>query len=806
MSEEKTRRDISRRGFLKTTAAVVGAAAMGGTLAGCGKEGVAASGNNEHFVVNNCRGNCVSVCRLKCKVRDGYLVQTEMQEQVLPVYNRVCSKGLSHPQRTYSDQRVKYPLRRVGERGSDQWERISWEDAISEITTKWKQYQEESGSPSIVFSSATGCLSTSPNVYQHLQSMMGASKTSISYDAAGIEEGIKVVGSGLSMSASWHADMRNAKTILMPGSNAAISMVQSFHFALEAKDAGATLIHIDPNYTITSEKCSVHIPIVPGTDCAMFMGLTNYVIQQGWADESFLKAHTNAPYLVNKATGFFVRAGELYATTEEEASVACVWDAAAGKAVPATSATDTALEGEYTIGDIEAITAYELLKERLSEWTLEKTSEICGIPVEKLEWIADQYVHHGPSCVFTGYGLDHYNGGHMTYRAMFTFTGVCGQWGQSGMGIVGASTSNSSLSNARMVAKDVPQGKNLAVAKLYEIAERGTFNEQPFPIRSMFIWMHNYVPNVADRQRAIRFLNSVDLVVVADFNMCETARYADIVLPVAGWYEIEEVGHGGTAPFVNYLEKAIDPLYESKSDFEIYKLLCEGMGLGDQAFVDLDDFWSGYFESPVMTGLGITLERLKEEKSIYLGTDPDGFDPYAPEGKFNTRDGRMGIYQEAHFRIFGEQDFEVVDPDRNRLVTWMPPNEVMPDNPLREKYPLVYMSFRNRYRTHTQFWDCAWLKEIAPEPTLWLNPDDAAARGIQGGDYVRAYNDRGFVVLRAEINNGVMPGVVVYPKGWQEGEHKAGHISDLTSSYFIPEMYNCYYFDNLCEVEKYQEA
>ena len=109
-----------------------------------------------------------------------------MGEQAQPAFNRICPKGLSHAQRTYSSKRIQYPMRQVGGKGSGEWERISWDEAIEEITSKWKQYQSESGNASVVFSTATGVLSVNKDIYGYLQKLMGGSSTAICYDGAGL--------------------------------------------------------------------------------------------------------------------------------------------------------------------------------------------------------------------------------------------------------------------------------------------------------------------------------------------------------------------------------------------------------------------------------------------------------------------------------------------------------------------------------------------------------------------------------------------------------------------------------------------
>ena len=204
MSGSETKRSsLTLRRFLKAVGGAAGAmgfAASSSALAGCSsksEESLASTGNNDQIFYGTCRGNCAGGCALKIKVRDGFVVQTEMGEQAQSAFNRICPKGLSHAQRTYSPQRIRYPMRQSGGKGSGVWERISWDEAIEEITSKWKQYQAESGNSSIVFSTATGVLSVNKDIYGYLQKLMGGSSTAICYDGAGLSILQKMIGYGL---------------------------------------------------------------------------------------------------------------------------------------------------------------------------------------------------------------------------------------------------------------------------------------------------------------------------------------------------------------------------------------------------------------------------------------------------------------------------------------------------------------------------------------------------------------------------------------------------------------------------------
>ena len=157
-----------------------------------------------------------------------------------------------------------------------------------------------------------------------------------------------------------------------------------------------------------------------------------------------------------------------------------------------------------------------------------------------------------------GFGIDHYNGGHKTYQAIITFLAVTGQFGTSGSGLSGVSSgSNVYFSNPNLSVANAQTGPVVGTVKLASVKEQGAIGDIPLDIRSIFFYGHNYISNVTERLKAIECLKSIDLVVVADIAMNDTTEYADIVLPVCGWMETQDIYSGGPVPIMKLQERAI---------------------------------------------------------------------------------------------------------------------------------------------------------------------------------------------------------------------------------------------------------
>ncbi|WP_165252962.1 molybdopterin-dependent oxidoreductase [Adlercreutzia sp. ZJ304] len=817
---------LTRRSFLKTTAVTAGMAAVVGASATNTLQAFAETKQNnaavdEEIYFGQCRGNCMGGCRLKIRKRDGNIANVDMAEFPIPEYNRICSKGISHPQRVYNSERVKYPMRRVAgtARGEGVWERISWEEAIDDITSKWKELQEKYGKNCIVISQGTGSQGKiGYGGYNYLARLTGASTTNGNFDGAGLGMSVKVVGMTPYLAGNTHINDMDAKTVLLWGCNPAEANVVDFKFVMEAHDRGAKLIHVDPVYSITSSKCDQFVPIKPGTDTAFFLSLIKVCADNDWIDRDFLIKNTVAPYLV-KENGKYLRMSDLgVAPTEGPISTTTgkptmidpivVWDADSQTQSVAGQSVNPAIEGTYDINGFKVSPAYQLLVDTVQEWTPEKAETVCDIPADTIVEIADRVANMGPTTLWCGFGVDHYAGGHKGYHAALALFAITGNYGKKGAGMSGTIPCQLSyaVNNPKIATvKGVTPGPSIPNVKLTKVFDTKKLGDVPVDMHSFLLAKSNALANITNRLDTLRMYNGMDLVVVADHEMTDTARHADYVLPTAGWFEYEDIVMGNQTPFINIQEKAIEPLYESKPDYEIAQLLAKGMGF-DMPWTAAE-FLDDHFDNKLAQMYGFTMDRLRKEK-VFV-TAEGGLEIQGAGGKYTTPTGKFEFYLEDVSRSIaweGADDGDVFDESLEHLPHFEPPMEAWEENPLFAKYPLIFTSIRNRFRTHTQFYSCDWMRELRPEATIRLSPQDAAARDIKTGDMVRAYNDRGEMVARAEINNGIRAGMVVYPKGFQAFEHVKGCSSDLTSNHVHPAFYNNYYFDALCEVEKYEGA
>ncbi|MEG1831537.1 MAG: molybdopterin-dependent oxidoreductase [Raoultibacter sp.] len=794
---------IDRRSFLKGSAAAAVAAGLGSNLTGS----ELAFANEKQPLPKEetinpgvCRGGCGAGCQMNVHVRDGKIVKTSRRQQSDPDVTRVCNRGLSHALRVYAEDRLKYPMKRVGERGEGKWEQISWEEALSTITDKWKEVAKEYGPGSNAFLCAGGNISPDNQHGKRLCSAMGATMIDPACDRVFYAAFPPIVGGYKGAGGSGRGDVKNAKHVFIWGYNPSEADSQTYHYSLRAKvEHGAKMIVIDPTFTIAASKADLFVPLRPGTDGALALAMANVLVNKGLAKEDFMKSDTVAPCLVRSDNGKYLRLSDLGRATAKTPEDKCVVRAEDGTLGALGEISNPVIHGTFTIEGQSVTAAYDLLLERVMEWTPERASKICDVPVETIEKLA-YMAQDGHNSINMGLGLDHLTNGMATFSSVLAMCMIAGQFGHPGnsakgtwRGEIGIGWMPYGLANP----KGAPGSTLMYAPALLKCMESKKYGKTDINVKTLYIWDHNLFGTQVGGNKWREFLEDVELLVVADVVSTSTTNYADIILPACHYFECESAS-GDDTRYVLYNAKSSEPLYESKSDFEIFKQLFERMDLNEYNFKDLDDLFNTIFDNPIAKKIDLTWDRLKKEGSI-LTFEPDER-VTGSEGTYGTPTGRLQFYQES---IPLDTDYgQKVDFMKERLPYWEPPMEAWHENELAEKYPLVFTSERSKYKVHTQYTRVPWMLEFEDEPYLAVNPADCEARGIVDGDYIRLFNDRGTCTLRVRFNNGIRPGMVVIEHGWDQDQFVDGFYCDLLGYNVTPVVANSYYFDALVQIEK----
>lgn len=812
---------LSRRSFLKGSLAASALAAGGSAyLTGCAPKNVADNAEemaetgtpvevNEEIYSGVCRCNCYGGCHLNVHVRDGKIVRTSARELPEKAWTRICAKGLSHVYRVYDPNRAKYPMRRVGERGSGEWEQISWDEALSEMAEKFTQYAEEFGPESIGFCGGAGNDAFLNNMGR-FQNAIGASTVATPLDMAPFFSMNQVVGLSMNFHGNEMTDLKNAKTIVIWGSNPAVSQIQGMHFISEAHEAGAKLICIDPVYTATASKCDQWIPIAPGTDGLLAIALMNIILEKGWEDAEFIKSSTVAPFLVKASDGAYLRLSDLgRAEAGSEADAIVVTDGAGTFDVPEAIA-DPVVTGAFDVNGEKVTCAWDLLIERISGYSVDEACRLTDISREVMEGLAEDIAVNKPASMYILLGIDHYQNGFYSIFDMGCITALTGNIGKPGAfcGIsegvyymYGYQNPNAQLGS--MFEGAQPSAVSVPVFAMQEALDSGTWLGNPYTLKALWICKRNVLGNLCDRQSMLKWMEQVPFIVVSEVTMNEQARYADLFLPVCHWFEYEDVG--ATYPqnvFVEYSEKVIDPLYESKSDFDIVKELAGKMGLADKFDFTPADYLREYFDSEACNALGLTYDNLVEKKAVRALPGSEEHPFIHGEDGIPTETGRVQFYVEPANRAPSMALESTPDLSRFGLPYWEAPGEVVVGGTGDEKYPYQVLSDHQRLRTHSQWINVPPMRELDPEPTVKLHPETAEAHGIAEGDYVRILNDHGQVVVKGHLSEGVRPGILLCSRGWEDADFVEGHLQDVLSDEVSDICVTQAFFDTAATIEK----
>lgn len=821
---EQTTHGFTRRSFIKGAAALTAA----GALVGCSPKtenleetDAKKEAPETQMFAGYCAGNCGGGCWLNVHVRDDQVVRTTARDMPDTAYNRICSKGATHVGRIYSAKRVLYPMKRVGERGSGEFERISWDEAIKTICDNWKSITDQYGPAAFGIEWGSGNYSLANGTcnglssYQLLMNITGATEMPLNVDA-GVGFGTQHAHGGMSTS-NGLGDRINAKTQVMWGCNPPNALPQIMHFLMEAKENGTRYIVIDPLYDTNASKADWWLPIKAATDGALALGVLNVLFSKGWIEEDVIKNKTNCPFLV-KEDGTFLRMSDLgVEPTEGEVNPLtgkptvvdpiALWDKTADAAVPYTEASDPAYTDVADVDGIKVRTAYDIFMESINQYPPETASEICGLGVADIEELARVYHEDGPVSTEMMQGMNHYRNAHYATWPMVLISMLTGNTGAKGASYGQTEeylTQLSFCNRAALMPKDAQgnpcKGSSRTVQDPYllEATESG-YKGDGIPLKGAYLHGCNPCSTFAEHDNTTKWMDNLDFMVCADSYMTETMKYADIILPSAHWFEKEDLGFlFATHPYVCWNDKAIEPQGEAKADFDIFGMIAEGLGLGDMWPESSRAYIEALLDTDQMRSMGITLDKIVEAGAVSLHPGDEAYVTDTSVTKNET--GRIFVYREDVLKMYdvGQE----IDPSTEQVPQFVEATFMGENSEYRAKYPYHLMSEKMRTHTHSQWADCEYVKEYEPEPICRLNPDDAAELGIKENDQVKLSNDLGFVVMKAVINAGVPAKTITAGRSWNAEDFIDGHYSSLSSIGFNQTCANQAFNDVAVTIEK----
>lgn len=645
-------------------------------------------------------------CGVNAYVKDGKLLKVEGTDEHPKNRGCLCTKGLSNREFIYREDRILTPLRRVGERGEGKFEPVSWDEAYREIAEKLLKIREEDGADAVAFFGGYN------KWYRPWLRRFAHSFGTLNY---GTE-------SSTCMTAGWMAwklaagqlagpDFGHCDLYLGWAFNSYYSGYIKGRVAEKRKAAGTKFIVIDPRVTPTVEKLAdLHLRPYPGTDGALALCMGNILIEKGWIDREFISQYVH---------GF-----EQYA--------------------------------EYV--------------KQFNESNIER---LTGVPYAQVLQ-ACEMIHESKSMAINENSapIPHHRNGLQNYRAIMALAAITGNYDRRGGQLPSHHTFTHQISGFTTHEEEWQDATEPEHAKLPVGAERfplwfyteremqdvdlarQILEEKPYPVKAVFAMGMNYrmLPDSGYVEKALKKL---DFFVDTDLFMTDTAKLADLILPVCSSFERGELmTYGGG--YLWFTKPAIDRVGDSKSDVEILCDLSRVMKLGD---ADLEAGYEANIDY-MIRDLGYTVEELKKHD---LPVKIENFHPYEPGTRLKeglaTPSGKFELYSEL---IAAHPEWHL-DP----LPTYHPPM----DDADPEQYPFVLCSGgRLPNAIHSRLHKVPWVRSLRPDPAADISEEDAERLGVKNGDDLELYTERNCICVKAHVSRRIKPGVIFFYHGYSEAD------------------------------------
>jgi anaerobic selenocysteine-containing dehydrogenase len=732
-----------------------------------------------------CPHDCPDACGVLITVEDGRATKIQGDPGHPVTRGFLCGKVAKYLDRVYSPDRVMYPMRRIAAKGLSReqrsfapgqpracpepaegaavptqaeqiWQRISWDEALDEIASRFKGVAAEFGAEAILPYSYGGTLGAlnGASMDRRFFSQLGASQLERSICSAAGEAGlISVLGVKLGTEPE---QFIHSRYIIAWASNIHGNNIHLWPFIEEARRNGAKLVVIDPYRTRTAACADWYLPINPGTDGALALAMMHVIIGEGLHDADYVAKHT---------LGF---------------------------------------------DDLrEKVKAYS--PERVAEWT--------GIAGEDIRRLAREYATVRPSVIRLNYGVQRSEGGGMATRAICMLPCITGSWKEVGgglqMSVSGAFQLNKEALTRPELEPDELRGQESLqlspragprriprTVNMVELGKALNSLDDP-PIKALFVYNSNPAAVCPNHNEVIRGLKRADLfTVVHEQFFTDTTDYADIVLPATTFFEHKDLQIAYGHYYLQVSDQAIEPLGECRSNVDVFRALAARMGFNDSCFDEsVDEMIDGALESQNPWLRGITRERLEREGQVRLnfggqlsvasgqtGAAPEPFLPFA-KGNFPTSSGKAELYSEA-MKALG------LDP----VAEFKPPTESR--HAKRGSFPLELLARKADNFLNSSFCNVPSVEAMEDTNLLEISSTDARSRGIVDGDTVKVYNGRGEIFLQARVDGAVQPGVVSARLNWAKLTPGLRNINVLTSEKLSDLGNSATFYSVLVEVEK----
>jgi anaerobic selenocysteine-containing dehydrogenase len=730
---------------------------------------------------------CTAHCATIATVVDGKVVRLDADFDH-PNGGVLCVKGKAAPELVYHPERLNYPLRRTRSKSDPNpgWQRVSWDEALDDIANRLSAIRERHGARAVALAKGT------------------PGGTSVSDAERWLARFLNTFGSPNWVSTThvcnWHKDtgfsytfgveiptpdVAHSSAFLLWGHNPSATSLILAHDIVAARKRGMKIVAVDPRRVGIAGQADVLLQVRPGTDGALALALIDVVIKQKLYDEAFVRQWTNGTFLLRADNGIALTEADITTSGSPERLVA--WDEGSDRPViydPGMGSFETqsaqpTLSGEYRIvgtdgSKIPCRPAFAALAALADRYDPEACQAITWVSAGKVRDAAQLLAANRPVSMFMHNGVGQHTNATQTSRAIATLYALLGDFDRQGGNVVFPKAPVTAVNGKDLLSREMamqrigrerkplgPPAKpgNCAAYDIFT----AILEERPYPVKGLLNFGSNTIMSTGDSQRARLAFRAVEFAVAAELFMTPTAELCDYVLPAASFLEMENMAAGFAHRaqgklHLQYRSAVVPPLAERRSDTWIIFELAKRLGLGEQ-------FWNGDIEAAYQCELepsGISLNQLKAAPGGISVAATPRYTKYAAAGAsggargFNTLDKKVEIYSHA----FAAHGFPPLPEYQEPLISPI----TRPD--LAADFPLVLTNAKFTTYIHSQLRGLSSLRKTAPEPKADIHPETARRYGIEDKRWMIIESPRGFVRAKANVTDGIAPGVVCCQHGW----------------------------------------
>lgn len=533
-------------------------------------------------VLGACPLDCPDACAWIVDLENGKPTRLRASKEHPFTRGTLCTKTNPYLDYRVHPDRLLWPQKRIGPKGSGRFTRITWDEALETIAGRLRSVRDQYGAEAIWPYAGSGTVGWIQGIVgsgKRLFHALGASQHDPNICSVAGHEGMRFTTQ--SAAGMDPEDLAHSRLILLWGTNILVTNRHLWPFIRQAQKNGAKVVTIDPLFTDTAKRSDLHVPIRPGTDGALALGLMQALVERNAVDTSYLEKHSLG------------------------------WEGFRTKVLPA--------------------------------WTFSRTLQTCGISEETLTQLVDWLSRHSPMAIRSSMGMQRHFGGGQAARVVSCLPAVTGDYQRRGGGLCYSTGPAYKLNFEALTRPDLQphSTRSLAMTRLGQ----GLLDLKDPPVQALFMWAANPVVSNPDQGRVRQGLQREDLftVVIENFQT-DTADYADILLPGTMQIEHADLHDSYSHLYLQWNEPAVAPPGECLSHTEIFRRLAKHLELSDPALYASDEEMArDALSSNHPFVREITLEKLKERGWARLQV-PKPFLPFA-EG-FPTPSGKFEFYSE----------------------------------------------------------------------------------------------------------------------------------------------------------------